>query len=137
MQRIAIAGLFLSLMGCTAHRVQFLNEPCLKPYDKFDFRLCDNFIVQVDNTIYTVPSGFITDLASVPRIMWACYSPNDSRTIPAAILHDYMYRSDLVIPRKVADDIFYHALLQGGTRKRTASKYYIGVRVFGWMFYRK
>lgn len=138
MPRIAIAGLCLCLFGCAKnYQVTFLNKPSLQPYQKFDFQLNNDFIIQVDTTIYSVPNGFITDLASVPRVMWACYSPNDARTIPAAILHDYLYRSNLPVTRKEADDIFYRCLIAGGTPKRTASKYYMGVRAFGWLFYRK
>lgn len=131
-------GLILSLAGCAKdYNVTFLSSSCLTPYKRFDFKLCDDFNVQVNYSIYTVPKGFVTDLASVPRVMWAYYSPNDARTIPAAILHDFMYRINLSVTRKQADDIFYHALIKGGTSKAKAVKYYLGIRLFGWMFFRK
>lgn len=137
MQRICIASVFLFLMGCTKdYDVTFLNTPLLKPSQRFDFELSEPFNVQVNHTIYSVPKGFITDLASVPRVMWACYSPNDTRTIRAAILHDYIYRFNVSVTRKQADDIFFHSLIKGGTPRCTAIKYYVGVRSFGWLFYR-
>ena len=39
----------------------------------------------------TVPSGFITDLASTPRILWAFIAPFD--VARAAIVHDLLYKS--------------------------------------------
>jgi hypothetical protein len=39
----------------------------------------------------TVSSGFITDLASTPRILWAFIAPFD--VARAAIVHDLLYKS--------------------------------------------
>jgi hypothetical protein len=39
----------------------------------------------------TVPSGFITDLASTPRILWNVIAPFD--VARAAIVHDLLYKS--------------------------------------------
>mgnify|MGYP000120528037 CR=1 FL=1 len=39
----------------------------------------------------TVPSGFITDLASTPRILWAFIAPFD--VARAAIVHDLLYKT--------------------------------------------
>ena len=38
-----------------------------------------------------VPSGFVTDLASVPRAMWAFIAPFD--VARAAIIHDLLYKT--------------------------------------------
>lgn len=136
MQWIAIAVLIICLTNCAKdYRVKYLDIACLEPHDKFDFRVCKDFRVQIDNKIFTVPKHFKTDLASIPRPLWAIYAPNDSRTIPAAILHDYMYRFKAGVTRKESDDIFYRALIESGTRKRRAIKYYIVVRLFGGFFY--
>lgn len=51
-----------------------------------------------------VPSGFVTDLASIPQIFWPVM-PRDGKYLPAAIVHDYLYwRQDR--PRQDADMIF-------------------------------
>lgn len=137
MQRSAIVALCLSLMGCAKNMEIYVHTvPCLEPDKKFDFKLCRAFTVQVDAVIYDVPQGFTTDLASVPRFLWWKYSPNDTRTIPAAILHDYMYRFNVPVTRKQADDIFYHMLIKGGLPQYSALKYYAGVRCFGWRAFR-
>jgi len=39
----------------------------------------------------TVPKGFVTDLASVPRAMWAFIAPFD--VARAAIIHDLLYKT--------------------------------------------
>ena len=37
-----------------------------------------------------VPRGFVTDLASVPRVFWSLFRPDGSYAY-AAVLHDYLY----------------------------------------------
>lgn len=144
MQRTALVALCLLLCGCVRqYDIKFLNRPIISPYSKFDFKLAQQFDVHIKSIqtkairTISIRRGFVTDLASVPRIMWSCYSPNDSRTIPAAILHDYLYRYKLGFTRKEVDDIFFYALIKAHTKPMRAIKYYIGVRVFGWMFYQK
>src|SRR5258708_33483224 len=38
----------------------------------------------------TVPVGFVTDLASVPRVFWSLLPPAARYSYPA-IIHDYLY----------------------------------------------
>jgi hypothetical protein len=40
----------------------------------------------------TVPAGFVTDLASVPRIVWSFYPP-DGPWVKAAVIHDFLYET--------------------------------------------
>jgi len=58
--------------------------------------------------IITVPAGFITDFASVPRIFWAIISPIDKHG-KAAVIHDYCYYHAMY-DRKKSDLIFREAL---------------------------
>lgn len=37
-----------------------------------------------------VPAGFVTDLASIPRLVWSIYPP-DGPWVKAAIVHDFLY----------------------------------------------
>ena len=48
----------------------------------------------------TVPSGFITDLASTPRILWNVIAPFD--VARAAIVHDLLYKAIRTYRWKVA-----------------------------------
>lgn len=120
------------ITGCSAtNNVSFVTQPCLKPYDKFDFELGSDFVVMVNERIFIVPKDFITDLASVPRVMWSLYPPNDSRTIRASIIHDYLYSGVAKITRREADTILFDALISQGVSKYTAFKYWAAVRLFG------
>ncbi len=40
--------------------------------------------------LITVPAGFVTDLASIPRAVWSFYPP-DGPWAKAAIIHDFLY----------------------------------------------
>lgn len=70
-----------------------------------------------------VPPGFVTDLASVPRVVWSFYPP-DGPWAKAAVIHDFLYatkgtgewhtqrgitRAD-PYSRKEADDILREAM---------------------------
>lgn len=63
-----------------------LSKCILQPYDKHKFILLEDF----EYNGYTVPKGYITDGASVPRIFWFIYPPNRPDYLPAAIIHDYL-----------------------------------------------
>lgn len=38
----------------------------------------------------TVPAGYHTDGASVPRLFWIFWPPNRSTYLPAVVIHDYL-----------------------------------------------
>lgn len=56
----------------------------------------------------TVPRGFVTDFASIPRIFWSALRP-DGLYSYAAIIHDYLYW-DQSVPRATADAILRFAM---------------------------
>ncbi|MDB5429352.1 MAG: hypothetical protein JWP35_468 [Caulobacter sp.] len=43
--------------------------------------------------VITVPAGFVTDLASIPRAVWSFYPP-DGPWVKAAIIHDFLYDTE-------------------------------------------
>lgn len=51
-----------------------------------------------------VPTGFVTDFASIPRIFWSTLRP-DGLYSYAAVIHDYLYWEQY-LPRETADQIF-------------------------------
>ena len=83
------------------------------------------------NDYVHVPTGFITDFASVPWVLWA-WLPSWGKYGKAAVVHDYLYRTHQR-SRKEADDIFYEAMLVGGTKQWKAKIIHYGVRLFGWL----
>jgi hypothetical protein len=42
----------------------------------------------------TVPAGATTDLASIPRFAWSIGFPPDGPWLKAAVVHDFLYRSN-------------------------------------------
>ena len=56
----------------------------------------------------TVPTGFVTDFASIPQIFWSILRPDGDYAYAAAI-HDWLYW-DQARPRHVADQIFALAM---------------------------
>jgi hypothetical protein len=75
-----------------------------------------NFVVTKDYDIetsrgwITIPAGFVTDLASIPKIFWAIVSPLEKH-FPAAALHDLFYRIpearvEWGMTREMTDDMF-------------------------------
>jgi hypothetical protein len=43
-----------------------------------------------DEELIIIPRGFVTDLTSVPRIVWSFYPP-DGPWAKAAVIHDFLY----------------------------------------------
>lgn len=83
----------------------------------------------------TVPKGFETDFASVPRIPVVFELVGD-RGHSAASLHDWLYHNG-ELSRKEVDLILRSALRSTKVGKLRSYLMYYGVRAFGWMFYKK
>ena len=94
----------------------------------------------------TVPNGFVTDLASVPRAMWWLIAPFD--VARAAIIHDLLYKSirqyrwknkenedkDLIKAAKIASDKVFLLGMQDADPKVPGYKIYLSwkaVDLFG------
>ena len=80
---------------------------------------------------WTVPAGFVTDLASVPaaaRGLVATWGKHG----PAAILHDWMYRTQLDgLTRRMADRIMLEVMRQDGVGWLKRRAIYAAVRLGG------
>lgn len=87
--------------------------------------------VSIDGKPYIIPKDFKTDLASIPRILWPIIAPQYSGFVSPAILHDYLYRCNNNFSRQFIDEILYSALITMNVTPFTASKFYLGVRLFG------
>ena len=107
-----------------------------------------------DNGVITVPAGYITDLASVPRPIWAFISPFD--VARSAVIHDMLYEyintqykevvsksaaaedgpgseQEREAYRKIADDIFKAAMYNSepSVPKWKIHSAFLAVRAFG------
>ena len=85
-----------------------------------------------------VPTGYVTDLASVPRLFRFIVPVANAKNRRAAVVHDYLCTNPegLVKDQKQADQVFKEALgVVGVGRFRSAALYY-PVRTFqsikGW-----
>jgi hypothetical protein len=76
-----------------------------------------------------VPKGFVTDLASIPRVFWSLLRPDGEYTYPA-IIHDYLYWTQN-ISREKADLVFRLAMEDFSINPVTALTIYNAVRLGG------
>ena len=77
----------------------------------------------------TVPAGFVTDFASVPRALWAIEPPLGDAG-KAAVLHDWLYETG-ERSRADADAIFLEAMAVLEVEWWKRRLIYRAVRVFG------
>ncbi len=77
-----------------------------------------------------VAAGFVTDLASIPRPLWAVIAPFGLHAA-AAVVHDYGY-CEKARPKSAYDRIFREAMLVLGVRKSKAYAMWLAVYLFGW-----
>lgn len=81
-----------------------------------------------EQVIY-VPAGTVTDLASVPRILWAVFPPHGEYA-KAAIIHDHLYQQ-AIGTKRWADDVFLEAMTVLGVARWRRTVMYWAVRLFG------
>jgi hypothetical protein len=90
----------------------------------------------IDGYKHVIPVGYKFDGASVPRGMWNTFPPFHPLHIVPALIHDWLYGSELY-PRKLADDVFLSALKRNGVALWRRSAMYAAVHWFGWATYNK
>jgi Protein of unknown function (DUF1353) len=76
-----------------------------------------------------VPSGFVTDFASIPRAFYSLLRPDGEYTYPA-IIHDYLYWTQLR-SRVESDEIIRLAMIDFKIDSLTVQIIYRAVRSFG------
>lgn len=133
------------------YRVRFMSKLVISPAFKDDpstnlplFQLERPFActVNIDRRefIVSIPYGFETDFASVPKWLHWMYEPDDSSFIYAAVLHDYLYEQKGIITflsqkihltRKDCDKIYASALRMNGCSKFDVFLQYYAIRLFG------
>jgi len=90
--------------------------------------------------MFTVPTGFRTDLTSIPRAFHALLSPM-GEFAPAAIAHDWMYSraSNGYFPsdRAMADRVFLELMYNLGISWHTRTAIFYAVRLAGGKSYKR
>jgi hypothetical protein len=111
------------------------------------FQLLQSFSYQSEilGGVIVVPSNpkpFITDLGTIPRLVWSWLSPDDYDISYPSVIHDYLYKmkGDLrtqvglkheKINRKTADDVLKEAMASVGASGFRQFVVYQAVRNFG------
>lgn len=80
-----------------------------------------------------IPTGFKTDLASIPRVIQNILPPVGLYDA-AAVVHDFLYQTaPRGIDRGTADRVLLDAMDELGVSRATRWTIYLGVRSGGWM----
>lgn len=95
--------------------------------DGDQFRLTVSIYFWVFKEEWLVPEGSVTDFASIPKIFPWIYPPWRKDYGPAAILHDWLRRTNIV-PKERADGIFYQTMKECGVGFFTRNLFYRAVR---------
>lgn len=119
---------------------RFLQKPSLRHVDGRVHVVTEPLIYEsADGTIYSVPVGFETDGASVPRFLWWLYPPFGDDYEAAAVLHDFLYayaETFLDMTRAKADALMNEAMAAEWFRDSGRRVVYRGVRIGGWKAWR-
>lgn len=83
---------------------------------------------------YSVPEGFVTDFASIPRLFWTVIGHPAGRYAQAAVLHDCLYSTGAA-KRAEADRIFREAMAVLGVPGWQRWLMWAGVRIGGGLAY--
>jgi hypothetical protein len=100
-----------------------LQRPTLQPYDKDQFRNA----VEYTYKDVTVPVGYLTNGANIPRPFWSLFPPNRPEYLSAALVHDYMYDEKQY---KKGDVYFKEMLTALGCSRLKINLFYIAVRLY-------
>ena len=88
--------------------------------------------------VFTVPAGYLTDHASVPRIFTSVVPPVKSTIAEASILHDWFYNKDSEdVPREFADECLRELIISQGGSKSMAYAAWSAVRLGASRLYNK
>jgi hypothetical protein len=82
---------------------------------------------------FTVPKGFVTNFASVPRIPIIYELAGDTAS-DAATVHDFLY-STHPVSRSMADAVLREASDVTAVPDWRRQLMWAGVRVFGWLYW--
>jgi hypothetical protein len=118
------------------------NDPhpplALEPYTKDGarwWRVINPVSIELGmGAVAHISEGFETDLASVPRLLWAVIPPWTPGLLSRAVLHDWLY-STKPVSRQRADAIFREAMADHGLPSWKRWPIWFAVQMFGGSHY--
>jgi hypothetical protein len=110
----------------------FLGTPLVQLLDDGrSIKLAAPFSFADTEGIYTAPTGFISNGANNPRILWPLIgSPLVGKHRWAAIIHDWLC-TEKKLPWQRVHKIYYSACIIAGVNETLAKDYYIALMAFG------
>jgi hypothetical protein len=86
--------------------------------------------------VVSIPKGFLTDGATIPRVLWPALSATDPDIYYASFIHDFLYATHGQIPggpfsKEQSDRTLEEQMLILGAPRWRASAVYEAVHVFG------
>lgn len=104
------------------------------------WKIHEGFSYETDGgAVIEVPAGFVTDLASVPRILWNIFPPFGTY-IRAAVIHDKLYADHRAglghYSRAYADAVLLEAMADDNVSRWQRRIIWIAVRLGGWAAWR-
>lgn len=100
-----------------------INRPILKPFDKDKFELVQDYTYKD----ITIPAGYKTNGANVPRMFWSVFPPNSPEYLSAVIMHDYLCDKEQY---KLADKTLKEMMSALGVSKLKVYIFYYSCRVY-------
>ena len=100
-----------------------LKRVIVKPFKKYQFELVENYEFKLPCISGSIPKGFKTDGASIPRIFWSIYPPYKSEYFSACVIHDYLCgrkRAKTLKDLRVANKALKEGMLILGSSKLEA-----------------
>ncbi|WP_407273514.1 DUF1353 domain-containing protein [Dickeya ananatis] len=128
MDKLFIVVITMLITSCAT-----IPAPTVRPFaDSHDWVLVEDITYQIGESglAITVPKGFVTDFASIPKTLWSFGLSPHGPYSKAAIIHDYLYWSQ-GCTKEQADNILAIAMKESGVSVKTVTVIYVGVHLGG------
>lgn len=102
-----------------------------------------DLLVHIHGIQIVVPTGFLTDGASIPRIIWSILSDTDPDILYPSYPHDLLYTlqgrlsETVILTRDESDQIIRDLMVEIGAPKWKADQVYFQLRLWGWVNWNK
>lgn len=129
-------------------KVEYPQDPVLQAVRGIgvNWDIYNPFPFVVDGVAFTIPKGFRTDLASIPKPAQGITITNDDgRCLMPSLPHDWGYANKGVLPaddgapriftREQIDGILRDGMYACGAGTDLAESFYIAVRAAGWLWW--
>ncbi|CUU89797.1 Protein of uncharacterised function (DUF1353) [Campylobacter hyointestinalis] len=104
-----------------------IRRPVLKPCSKDRFELVENYSYKA----LSIPKGYQTNGANIPRVFWSIFPPNSPEYISAVVIHDYLCdKAKSKADYKYADKMLYEMMIALEVAKWKCKVFYLACRAY-------